>query len=164
LKDVTFAIIVGLGATVLVDLWALLLKRVLGIPSLSYCLVGRWFCHMPGGKFSHASIAAAAPRPLECWIGWIAHYLIGVVFALAFVSLASGVWLARPTFMPALIFGVGTVAIPFLVMQPALGLGIAASKAPNPNEARLKSLITHAVFGTGLYATAAAIRCVLGDQ
>jgi hypothetical protein len=48
---------VGLGATVFMDLWALLLKRAFGTPSANYCLVGRWFRHMPEGTFVHMSIA-----------------------------------------------------------------------------------------------------------
>jgi hypothetical protein len=46
------------------------------------------------------------------------------------------------------------VAAPFLLMQPALGAGIAAAKTPNPTAARLRSLMTHAVFGLGLYFAA----------
>jgi hypothetical protein len=42
-------------------------------------------------------------------------------------------------------------------MQPGLGLGIAASRTPQPNVARLRSLATHAVFGLGLYAAAAIL-------
>jgi hypothetical protein len=53
-----------------------------------------------------------------------------------------------------LLVGVGTVAAPFLVMQPAMGGGFAASRSPRPGRARLQSLLTHAVFGLGLYATA----------
>jgi hypothetical protein len=37
-----------------------------------------------------------------------------------------------------------------------MGLGIAARRAPNPAMARLHSLVTHAVFGLGLYLTALA--------
>ncbi len=65
--------------------------------------------------------------------------------------LASERWLERPTLLPALAFGVVTTLVPYLVMQPSLGLGIAASKTPRPNRARLKSLATHTVFGAGLY-------------
>ena len=75
------AALIGFGATVVVDIWTLLLKRAFKIPSLSYCLVGRWLRHMPAGKFTHASIVAAPQKPLECPVGWIAHYIIGVVFA-----------------------------------------------------------------------------------
>ena len=51
-----------------------------------------------------------------------------------------------------LAFGLVTVAAPFLLMQPALGVGIAASKTPNPTAARLRSLMTHAAFGLDLAA------------
>src|SRR5678815_3954883 len=57
-----------------------------------------------------------------------------------------------PTLLPALLFGVGTLFVPFLIMHPAFGLGVAASKAPNRVHARLKSLMAHTAFGIGLYA------------
>ena len=155
------AIGMGIGASLIMDLWNLCLKRVCNIPSLSYCLLGRWLLHMPSGTFRHPSIAAAAPKRLECPVGWIAHYTIGVVFALIFVAGAPGDWLAQPTFLPALLYGMATVVFPFFVMQPSLGLGVASSGAPHPAQARLKSLMTHTVFGSGLYVSALAVRCVL---
>ena len=87
----------------------------------------------------------------------MAHYTIGVVFALVFVVIASGDWLARPTLLPALLYGLATVVFPFFLMQPSLGLGIAASRVPNPTQARLKSLVTHTVFGAGLYLCAVGL-------
>jgi hypothetical protein len=36
-------------------------------------------------------------------------------------------------------------------MQPMLGLGIAASKASRPRQARLRSMLNHTAFGAGLY-------------
>src|SRR5215212_9038 len=94
------AFAIGIGATLVMDLWNLFLKRAFGIPSLSYCVLGRWLRHMPEGTLRHASIAAAAPKSFECQVGWIAHYSIGVVFALVFVALSSGDWLIRPTLLP----------------------------------------------------------------
>ena len=76
------AVAVGLGATLFMDLWALFLKHAFSIPSANYCLVGRWFCHMPEGTFMHASIANASQKRFECTVGWIAHYVIGVVYVL----------------------------------------------------------------------------------
>ncbi len=155
------AIAVGIGATLIMDLWNLFLKRTFSIPSLNYCLLGRWLRHMPEGSLRHASITAAPPKSLECTVGWMAHYTIGVVFALAFVVLTSGDWLARPTLLPALLFGLGAVVFPFFIMQPSLGLGVAASRTPNPAQARLKSLVTHTVFGVGLYLCAVGVSYVL---
>jgi hypothetical protein len=155
------AVTIGIGASLLMDGWNLFMKRVFGIPSLSYCLLGRWLLHMPDGTFSHASIAAAPQKRFECSAGWLAHYTIGVVFALVFLALASSDWLTRPTLLPAFLYGVGTVVFPLLIMQPSLGLGIAASKTPHPAQARMKSLMTHIVFGVGLYLCALGARLLL---
>lgn len=151
------AVLVGLGATLVMDLWNLLLKRAFGIPSLSFCLLGRWLLHMAGGTFRHASIAAASPKPRECAVGWLAHYSIGTVFALMFVALAPDGWWARPTLLPALCYGIVTVVFPYFLLQPAFGLGVAAARTPHPARARLKSLATHSVFGIGLYLCALAL-------
>ena len=155
------AIAVGIGATLVMDLWNLFLKRAFSIPSLNYCLLGRWLRHMPEGTFRHANITAAPQKPFECTVGSIAHYTIGIVFALVFIVVTSGDWLARPMLLPALLYGIGTVVFPFFIMQPSFGLGIAASKAPNPTRARLKSLVTHTVFGVGLYVCALGVSHVL---
>ena len=83
------AVVVGLGATLVMDLWTVFLKRAFNIPSPNYCFVGRWLRHMTDGVFKHPSIAAAAQKPAECTIGWIAHYTIGALFALARVALTT---------------------------------------------------------------------------
>jgi hypothetical protein len=159
--NVLAAIAIGVGATLAIDLWNLFLERTFNIPSLSYCLLGRWLRHMLGGTFRHASIATAPRMPLECTVGWIAHYSIGIVLAVVFILLTSGDWLARPTVLPALLYGIGTVVLPFFILQPSFGLGIAASRTPNPTRARLKSLATHLVFGLGLYVCALGASYVL---
>ena len=125
-RYVIAAAMVGLGATLLIDL-AMLLKRGFDVPSLNYCLLGRWLLHMPGGTIVHRSIAAAQQKPHECALGWVDHYLIGATFAVVFVFLASGDWLEHPTLLPAL-RGAATTLVPYLVMQPSFGLGVAGSK------------------------------------
>ncbi len=145
---------IGLGATLVMDLWALFLRRAFGVSSLNYCLVGRWLHHMPEGTFRHTNIAAAPKKSAECVTGWIAHYLIGIAFAFMLVAATLGRWLENPTLLPALGMGVSTVLFPFLIMQPSLGLGVAASRTPSPTRTRLKSLMSHSVFGVGLYFSA----------
>lgn len=151
------AVLVGIGATAVMDLWALALKRFLGLPSLDYAMVGRWIGHFPHGRFVHQRIAAATSVRGERLIGWTAHYAIGIVFAGLLLLIWGSEWAIRPTLVPALIVGLVTVVAPYFLMQPAMGAGIAASKTPNPNSARLRSLLTHAVFGLGLYLSALAL-------
>jgi DUF2938 family protein len=80
------------------------------------------------------------------------------------VLLTSGDWLVRPTLLPALLYGIGTVVFPFFIMQPSFGLGIAGSRTPKPRQARLKSLATHTVFGVGLYVCALGVSYLLRNQ
>lgn len=145
------AVLIGVGAMLVMDLWALLLKRLFGAPSLDYAMVGRWIGHLPRGRLTHPGIARSAPVAGERAIGWIAHYAIGIGFALLLLAIWGPAWAARPTLPPALIVGIATVAAPFLILQPGMGAGIAASRTPKPGVARLRSLMAHASFGVGLY-------------
>jgi hypothetical protein len=145
------SIVIGLGATLTFDLWALFLKRAFKITPSNICLVGRWLRYMPAGIFKHSNIASTPPQSAECTVGWIAHYMIGTTFAIAFIALVGSNWLQHPTLIPAIVFGVVTVLAPFFIMQPSFGFGFAASKAPNPTQARLRSLMNHTAFGAGLY-------------
>jgi hypothetical protein len=145
------AVPIGLGATLMFDLWGLFLKQVFQIPPSNICLVGRWIRTMPEGIFKHSNIASSPKKSVECEVGWIAHYTIGITFAVIFVALAGISWLEHPTPIPAIAFGLVTVLAPFFIMQPLFGLGFAASKTPNPTQARLRSLMNHAAFGVGIY-------------
>jgi hypothetical protein len=147
-------ILIGIGATALIDLWALVRRPLFGIAPPSYAMVGRWLGHMPRGRFRHASIAATPAIPGEGALGWAFHYLTGIAYAGLLVALAGAGWLERPTLLPALGVGLGTVVAPFFLMQPGMGAGIAASRSPNPSSARLHSLLMHAVFGLGLWLAA----------
>jgi DUF2938 family protein len=146
------SLLIGAGATVVMDLWAIARKQLFGIPSPNYGLVGRWLAHMPRGRFRHDSLAAALPARYESLIGWTAHYLIGIAFAALLLSIWGLAWVQHPTIGPALIVGIGTVAAPFFLMQPGMGSGIAGSRTPHPAVTRFQSLVTHTIFGFGLYA------------
>ena len=148
-------VLVGTGATAVMDLWLLLLSR-LGVPTSSFAMVGRWVGHFARGQFVHVAIAKTPPVRNELGLGWLTHYVIGVVYAALLVALQGMAWLEQPTFLPALAFGVVTVAAPWFVMQPAMGAGFLALKTPTPLKNSLRSLANHAVFGTGMYLAAAA--------
>jgi hypothetical protein len=147
---------IGIGASVFMDLWIAVQKRVCKVSSLDYALVGRWIGHLPN-RFAHASISAASPIAGEAVMGWAAHYATGVLFAAILLAIWGLEWAGNPTLPPALIVGLATVAAPFLILQPAFGAGIAASRTPRPNIARARSLVTHGSFGLGLYLAAEVI-------
>ena len=154
MDDLAYALPIGAGATAVMDAWSVARTRLLGVPPPDYGLVGRWLAYLPRGRFRHERIAATPPVRGERLVGWAAHYLTGIAFAAVLLALWGPDWARQPTLVPALIVGIGSVAAPFLVMQPGMGAGIAASRTPRPAAARFQSVVTHAVFGIGLYAAA----------
>ena len=155
------ALLIGTGATIVMDLWTLFLQRCFGIPSLNYAMVGRWIGHFQNRQFVHQNIAQAKPVRFESIIGWSAHYIIGIIFAAILLAIWGLDWESSPTLLPALLVGILSIVAPFFIMQPCLGSGFAASKTPKPNSARLKSLATHTSFGLGLYAAGLLTRSIL---
>ncbi|MFC3024815.1 DUF2938 domain-containing protein [Vibrio zhugei] len=147
-------ILVGIGATLVMDSWACFQKRVLRIQPLDYGLVVRWVSFIPRGQLIHHTIVNTPPIKGEKRLGWGLHYLIGIVLALIHVLLWGEVWLNSPRILPALITGVVTLIFPFCIIQPCFGFGVAASKTPSPWKARGLSLLVHSFYGVGLFWSA----------
>lgn len=154
-------VLIGFGATAVMDLWSIVRKSLLGIPLPNYGMVGRWITHMTHGQFRHNAIAKSRKVTGEHFIGWTAHYIIGAIFAALLITIWGESWLHNPTITPALLVGIATVLAPFLIMQPGMGAGIAASKTQHPASARLQSLITHTIFGLGLYVSGWVVKLFL---
>jgi Protein of unknown function (DUF2938) len=150
------AVVVGVGATAVMDLWLLVLKRS-GVPTMDFALLGRWVGHLFHGQLAHDAIRRAPPIAGEFGIGWLTHYAVGIVFAAVLVALQGPAWLHAPAVGPALAWGLATAAAPLLVLQPAMGAGIASSRTPAPLLNSLRSLANHAVFGLGLYLSAVVL-------
>ncbi|CAN5909946.1 DUF2938 domain-containing protein [soil metagenome] len=146
-------LLIGAGATLVMDLWAFVLRRF-GVPSLNFAFLGRWVGHLPRGRWRHDSIAKATPISGELAIGWATHYAMGITFAALLLAVFGLSWARTPSLLPALLIGIVTVAAPLLVLQPALGAGIASSRTPRPLFNSIKSLVTHTVYGFGLYLAA----------
>ena len=159
LQEFPLAMLIGIGATAVMDAWLLLLRR-LGIPTLNFAFIGRWVGHLLRGRFSHAAIAKATPIRGELAWGWLTHYAVGVAFATVLIGIQGAQWIYSPTLLPALAVGISTVAAPLLVMQPAMGSGFAASRTPTPVKNCLRSLANHTVFGLGLYLCAQVIALI----
>lgn len=148
-----YSLVLGAGATLLSDLWGQLVRLLTGIAPLDWRLVGRWLGHMPE-QFHHDNIGKASPVTGEAILGWTAHYLIGVMLAATLLVICGVDWVKTPQVLDALGFGLATVVLPFFIMQPALGAGIAARHTPHPMRARFLSLCTHGAFGMGLWCSA----------
>lgn len=144
------ALIMGLVATAVLDLWAQFLKQFAGVIPTNWAMVGRWFAHLPHGQFQHAAISQAPVVANERILGWFAHYVVGFSYALIFLLLSDEQTMPI-TWLSAISFGFFTVLAPWLILQPGLGLGYFASNTPNPTATRFLNMLAHMVFGLGLY-------------
>lgn len=111
---ITNSVIIGVGATVIMDIWALILQRFFGVAPLNYALLGRWLAYTRTSHFRHKNITAAKPIAGEMTVGWAAHYLIGIIFAGVFIMLTGNDWLNNPSVIDTIIFGILTVFSHFL--------------------------------------------------
>lgn len=156
-QDLAHVALVGIGATIVMDLWLALSNR-LGVPTLNFALIGRWAGHLLRGRWKHDAIAKSPPVSGELVLGWVVHYAVGIAFAGVMAIVGGMAWMRSPTLVPALAVGLATVAAPFFVMQPAMGAGIASSRTPAPLRNRVRSLVNHTVFGAGLYVAAVVVQ------
>ncbi len=144
-------ILMGVLATLVMDLLAILLAKMKMIhPPIGPRVVGRWTLYMLRGKFAHEDINKTPALRGEKTAATVAHYLIGIALAGAYLLLE----LTEPTirdqpWMP-LIFGIVTVFLPWFWLYPSLGLGYVALKAPTRSPYIVTSLVNHTDFGLGL--------------
>ena len=141
----------GVFATLVIDLWAMVLKHGFKQPTMDWGMVGRWFAYLPRGVVVHRPIGKTDSVAHEKLVGWSAHYIIGIVYAWVYMSLITLVFSMQPTLMTAVAFGLATLVAPWLILQPGLGMGVFARKTPNPGIKRLTSLSVHAIFGVALF-------------
>ena len=139
MKYLIVILFIGITATAITDLWALVRKILFKVALPNYGLVGRWVAYMARGRFYHEAITATPAVPGEWLMGWIFHYLTGIVFAALLIAFCGITWIQQPAIGPALGIGIATVAAPFLLMQPGMGAGIAASRTKQPGAARRQS-------------------------
>lgn len=151
-------VVVGFGATVLMDVWAIVLWKAFGQARPNWAPVGRWFWHLKNGVVFHDDIGKAEPYGHELALGWISHYAVGILYGVILALIVGEGWFAAPTFLPAWILGIVTVGAGWFLLQPGLGIGVAASKLPNANKVRVLNLVSHTVFALGLFGTALLVR------
>ncbi|EQC48686.1 PF11158 family protein [Bacteriovorax sp. BSW11_IV] len=144
------SLIVGLIATLFMDLWALIMSSFFNIKGLDYKILGRWISLMSKGHFKHNNILNMPAAVHEQLVGQMAHYIIGILFAGILIIIDVNC-LVMPNLTLSLMIALLTLVAPFLIMQPCFGFGIAASKTQHPWHNRLKSLMAHIAYGIGLY-------------
>lgn len=144
-------LLLGVFATAIIDVWATFSNKILKFPRTNWSMVGRWLGHIPSGQLVHGSISLSPEIQNENIFGWAFHYFIGIVYAAFYIMLVMFALEGRPSLLSAWVFGLVTIVSPWFIMQPSLGMGFCASKAPNPNMVRLQNFAIHSIFGIALY-------------
>lgn len=113
------------------------------------------------GKIFHQDVNQTKPYQYELMFGWICHYSIGIIYGIVFTAYSGMQWLLHPTFLPAWIWGMMTIAFGWFLLHPGLGIGIAASKQHNAWKMRVLTIIAHSFFALGMYLTALLIKYLM---
>lgn len=152
--------LIGFGATVVTDLVGLFRQGLVGVHGFC-CLVGRWLGSLVKIGPSHQDIRQSPPVRFEAALGWAAHVALGLCFGVGFLAVFGEAAVSAPQIWQGVSFGIATVLVPWLIFQPFFGWGLAMSKAPDPWRMRLRGLITHGVFGVGLWVSAWGVQSFL---
>lgn len=144
------AVSIGLVSTMSMDILSALAIRLRVIAPLAPNLVGRWFVSVARAHPLHNDIALATPVSHEVGIALPVHYAIGTSLAALFVwATAYFGWPTRNLSL-AVGFGISTSVLPWLIMFPAMGYGVAGWHGPEGTRLFTSSLVTHAFFGVGI--------------
>jgi hypothetical protein len=143
-------LIVGVVANIVTDIYEWILERTLG-KTRDWHLIGRWVANLPKGSFVLDTENESRAVSGELAVGWIFHYVVGIAYAGVYLFGVQYVLGVSPSAITAIGFGVISVAAPWFILMPALGVGAFAINAGRPTFVRLASLSVHFVFGVGLY-------------
>lgn len=147
-------LIIGIGGTLVLDIYAWAMAKFFNLPATNWLLVGRWIGHMKSGVFVQPTLASAPKIRGELIIGWLTHYVIGITYGLILMLCVNAQWLQAPSVLATLVVAWVGILAPYFIMMPGMGFGVAGSKTPNPTATRVKSLVGHTIFGLGMFLTA----------
>ena len=149
---VGFSLTVGIGSTLLLDLWSFLLYKVGGITPTNWGIVGRWLWGLRQGQWVAIQSAYPPITLVEKVSGWLFHYWVGVVYAVLLALVWGDSFIGSPTLLPTFYSGFLVSSLAGLTLfMPAMGAGFCGRKIPNQAKALCLMLIAHSLFALGQY-------------
>ena len=110
----------------------------------------------PAWRLQSSADCDDAARSRRGGFGWAFHYAVGIAYAALYLAIMRLGFHSGPSLISALSFAIALLAAPWLILQPALGMGFFAARMPHPAAVRVVNVSVHAVFGLGLYLGAVA--------
>ncbi len=153
-----FILVVGIGSTIALDLWGLIVARITGMSGTHWPLVGRWLLGLPAGRFVFDQEDTAPDTVVEGVVGWGFHYIVGLAYA-AMLPLFWGVdFIKAPTIFPFFLIGVVVSSLAgLMILMPGMGAGLFARKTPMPFITILFVVVAHVIFATAQYLLALGV-------
>ena len=113
-------------------------------------MIGRMSAGWAHGKFYYSHPSEMKQVTNEKLYGYIAHYAIGVGFALIYVY--SWNYLIGGHISPkwALAYGIATTVGSLFLIYPSMGMGMLGKRSPEGIKAPLSSFANHTFFGVGM--------------
>jgi hypothetical protein len=150
-------LVTGLAGATAADVGRTVYQALTGFPPVNWSITGRWFLMVLGGLPYVSNIGAAPALPHELLAGHVAYYTISVIFAGVYLLLLRTMK-REPSLWNGLLFGWVTMAFPFLVQMPLMGMGVFASATAMPGLIIGRTLMHHSSFGLGMAAGAMVTR------
>ncbi len=143
-------IIAGVLGTLVMDLLNHLFARTGMISKIDVGMLGRMAAGWTHGRFCYSHPDEIKKVDNEVFYGYVAHYTIGVGFAIPFV-LGWNLFVGGPASPAwALAYGLFTTLGSFFFIYPSMGLGVLGNRSPEGLRSPLSSLANHLFFGVGM--------------
>ncbi len=155
-----FGGIVGVAATVTMDVLGSFARRLGLAAGAQGQWVGRWYLGIARGQFVHSNIAAAPELAGEKRAALVGHYVIGIVLAIFYVVGASLLGISPGLFLAALGYGLATCVFPWFLVFPSLGFGVLGRKGPAELRLFTAIVMNHLFYGLGLWWSAKLLQLV----
>ncbi|MCS0505193.1 DUF2938 domain-containing protein [Ancylobacter mangrovi] len=157
-----FILVVGIGSTLVLDIWAQVSVRIGWLPGTDWPSVGRWLKGLPQGRLVLDGADTGPFSGAETALGWLFHYLVGIAYAVMFPLFWGLAFIHAPTVWPVVLVGVVISSLAgLMVLMPGLGGGFFARKLPNAVDVSLYVFVSHVIFAVAQYLLAWAVAKML---
>jgi hypothetical protein len=150
-KQLIKGVVVGGIATFIMDC-SVIFSKILGLSQvqMKYDYMGRWLLHLIEGNFAHRDIRSSEVLGGEFIAGVLLHYGIGAILGVAYLIFWEYKNRSATIILP-LLFGLSTCILPWLILYPSMGYGLAGLNGIDGASLLAYSISGHFFYGFGLY-------------
>lgn len=157
MRPVLMGVVAGVAGTLVMDGMNSLCARAGILAHIDHRMIGRLARGWTRGRFVYARPEEVPTVGSELAIGYVAHYLIGIILAVFYVIGWDALVGGRVSPGWAVAYGVATTVAAYFLLFPSIGLGALGRRSPQGARLPLTSLTNHLFYGLGLAAAIAVL-------